>query len=428
MNLVSKFAFAISLSSIAIVPNAYAKKDEKPAKAAPAEQKLKLSKPFLAAYAPAVDLFIKKKDLAAAKAAIPGLLSAATTPEDKHQLGIFAVNVGSQSQDVPLQKQGIELLMASPLSTPDKMGLYHYQRGAWSYDAKDYVAAEKDMTKAYELGYRKAQIESLISSAFGQQKRYPEAITWLKKSIDATIASGQKPDSKMYALGANYAIKAKDNAMSAMWLKDLVRADSKPGNWHDAMTILMRAEDFQSPELLDIFRLMRRTDGILYEQEYAGYVESVDPRRFPAEAIAVINEGVAKGIISKTNRTFADSLQTANSLLAEDLKTLSSMEATAKASPNGYQAALAGDVFLSHRDFTKAKAMYDLATSKGSLKDKDGTDQTDRVLMRKAIAHVNLGDFTTAKAELAKIKGAKRKAIADYWMIYIDQQAAKPVA
>jgi hypothetical protein len=45
-----------------------------------------------------------------------------------------------------------------------------------------------------------------------------------------------------------------------------------------------------------------------------------------------------------------------------------------------------------------------------------------------AIAKVNLGDYAGAKADLAQISGEKRKGIAEYWTIYIDQQMAKAAA
>ena len=66
--------------------------------------------------------------------------------------------------------------------------------------------------------------------------------------------------------------------------------------------------------------------------------------------------------------------------------------------------------------------------AKGGLIDKEGLDQTDRALTNMAIAQYNLNDLAGAKATFAKITTPKRKGVADYWMIYIDQQLAKPVA
>lgn len=430
MKFISKFALALSISAIAYVPASFAKKEEKKTQAsAPAGPKLKLSKTFTAAYAPALDALLKKKDLVAAKAAFPSVLAAATSEDDKYEAGIFAVNVGTQSKDLSLQKQGIDLLLQSPLTPPQNRGIYQFQRAAWSYDARDFATATVDMNKAYDLGYRKSDIELLNANALGQLKRYPEAVSWMRKYFDASKTNGQKVAPTSYALAANYALKSKDDVSANAFLQDLVRSDGQSLYWHDALSILMRSRDYQLAELLDIYRLMRVTNALNYEQEYSGYAESADARRYPAEVSAVISEGIAKGTISNTNRALSEALQQANSLMAEDKRTLATSEASAKSAGGAYQAALSGDALLSHKEYARAKAMYELALTKGGIRDKDGVDQTDRVNMRLAQCKIALGDMLGAKADLAKITSAGRKSIADYWMIYVDQKSApKPAA
>ena len=417
---------------MSVSPATFAKKEEKKkeeASASSAGPKLKLSKPFSAAYAPAVDALLKKKDVAAAKAAFPAVLAAAVSDDDKYEAGIFAVNVGTQAKDIALQKQGIDLLLQSPLTPAQNKSVYQFQRAAWGYDARDFANAATDLNKAYDMGYRKNDIELLIANSLGQLKRYPEAVTWMRKSFEAAKTNGQKVEPNSYALAANYALKSKDDASANSFLKDLVRVDGKSIYWHDALSIFLRSRDLQLQEMLDVFRLMRSTNSLNYEQEYAGYAESADARRYPSEVSEVINEGIAKGTISKSNRTLNEALQQANSLLAEDKRTLGSSENAAKSAAGGYQAALSGDALFSHKEYSRAKAMYELALSKGSVRDKEGIDQTDRVNMRLAQSKIGLGDLTGAKADLAKITGANRKAIAEYWMIFLDQKVAqKPVA
>jgi hypothetical protein len=103
-------------------------------------------------------------------------------------------------------------------------------------------------------------------------------------------------------------------------------------------------------------------------------------------------------------------------------------EKSALAAPKGYSAMLTGDALLSFAQYDRAKAMYEAALSKGGIVDRDGIDQTDRALTNLAIANVYLKDWAGAKAALAKVSGTKRKGIAEYWTIYIDQQTAAPAA
>ena len=65
--------------------------------------------------------------------------------------------------------------------------------------------------------------------------------------------------------------------------------------------------------------------------------------------------------------------------------------------------------------------------------DKDGKDQSERTRFRLAMSKVMLADYAGAKADFALITGANRKAIAEYWVMYINHlekpaPAAAPVA
>ena len=92
---------------------------------------------------------------------------------------------------------------------------------------------------------------------------------------------------------------------------------------------------------------------------------------------------------------------------------------------------LTADSFFSHKDYKTAKELYESALGKGAVLDKDGGDQTDRTRFRLAMSKAMLGDYAGAKADFAMINNPNRKAIAEYWNMYIDQlskAAAAPVA
>jgi hypothetical protein len=44
------------------------------------------------------------------------------------------------------------------------------------------------------------------------------------------------------------------------------------------------------------------------------------------------------------------------------------------------------------------------------------------------MSKVMLADYAGAKSDFALITGANRKAIAEYWLMYIDQLSAAPAA
>ena len=292
MKFISKLALALTMGAVAVTPAAYAR-TQKEDKKAPAEPKRNLSKGFIQVYSVAVDAWKKKKDLAAAKAAFPAALAAAENDDDRYEAGVFAVNLGVEAKDLNLQKQGVDLLLASNTTSPELRKIYTFQKGAFAYDAKDYASAETYMKQAYDLGYHERDIEVLIANSLGQQSKFGDGAVWLRRAVDAKTAAGKPLDKSWVALGANYALKAKDAAGANRWLKDLVRVDPSPAYWHDALSIYMNGADLDLSEKLDVMRLMRLNKAMLYEQDYAIYLETVNPARYPNEAFSMLEEVLA---------------------------------------------------------------------------------------------------------------------------------------
>ena len=429
MKLVSKFALALSLVAVSAAPAAFAQSNEKPkkekkGKEAAAAPKKNYSKPFIAAYVPVADLLNKTKDAAAAKAEFPKVAAAIGNDDDRYEAGILAINIGAGLKDLAFQEQGIDLLIASASTPADLKREYTFRKGAIAYDSKRFADAEKNMLDAYNLGHRGNNIEFLISNTMSQQNKDVEAIAWIGKAIDASKAAG--PVNKTYLVrAAVLSSKAKNYAGAANFYKDLIIAENNPDYWHDALAFFDRSRDFNPEEALDILRLMRATDGLRFQQEYSAYLDSLSyiGVRYPAEAVSLLDEGFAKGLISRNNVTFSERYNEAKARLAEDTRTLAGTIAPAKASPKGMLASLTGDSFFSHKDYKTAKELYESALSKAPVLDKDGVDQTDRTRFRLAMSKTMLGDYVGAKADFDMVTGANRKAMAEYWVVFITHRA-----
>ena len=438
MKLVSKFALALSLVAVSAAPAAFAQSDEKPKKekkgkeAAPAAPKRNYSKPFIAAYMPVANMLNKTKDAVAAKAAFSTVVAAIGNDDDRYEAGILAINIGAPLKDLAFQEQGIDLLIGSATTPVDLKKEYTFRKGAIAYDGKRFADAEKYMLDAYNIGYRANNIEYLVSNAMSQQNKDADAIAWIGKAIESSKAAGAV--SKAYVIrAANLSAKMKNYTAASNFYKELVITENNPDYWHDALAFFDRSRDFNPEESLDILRLMRATNGLRFQQEYAAYLDSLSyiGVRYPAEAVSVLDEGFDKGVISRNNVTFSERYNEAKSRLAEDTRTLPGTIAPAKASPKPMLASLTADSFFSHKDYKTAKDLYESALSKGAVLDKDGGDQTDRTRFRLAMSKAMLGDYAGAKADFAMINNPNRKAIAEYWNMYIDQlskPAAAPVA
>lgn len=432
MKLVSKIALALSLSSLAIVPAAYGQdkpKKEKKGSAEAAAPKRNYSKPFIAAYSPVADMLSKKQDAAGAKAEFPKVVAAIQNDDDRYEAGILAINIGAGLKDIAFQEQGIDLLLASATTPQNIKTEYTFRKGAFAYDGKKFVEAEKYMIDAYNLGHRGNNIEFLISSAQLQQNKDADAMAWIGKAIDASKAAGQLNKSFVIR-AATLAAKNKNYSGAAGFYKELLKVENNADYWHDSLAFYDRSVTLNPEESLDLLRLMRVTDGLRFQQEYSGYLDSLSyiGVRYPAEAVSVLEEGFAKGVISRNNVSFSEKYNEAKGRLAEDTRTLPGTIAPAKASAKGMLASLTADSFFSHKDYQTAKDLYESALSKGPVLDKDGKDQTDRTRFRLAMTKAMLGDYPGAKADFAQVTSANRKGIAEYWNIYIDYKANASVA
>ena len=433
MKFVSKFALAFSAIALTAAPAAYAmqdkpKKEKKGKETVAAAPKKNYSKEFIKEYSLAADALNKAKDAAAAKTMFPTVLASVQNDDDRYEAGILAINIGAQLKDLAFQQQGIDLLLASATTPANLKTEYTFRKGAYAYDNKDFVGAEKLMTDAYNLGHRGNNIEYLISTAQSQQGRDKDAMVWLGKAIEGSKAAGQS--SKPYIVrAANLSAKSKDYAGAANWYKQLLQAENNADYWHDALVFFDRSLTLNPEETLDLMRLMRATNALRFQQEYAQYLDSLSyiGVRYPAEAVAVLDEGFTKGVISRSNVTFGERYTESKARLADDTATLAgTVKPATSATAKPILASLTGDSFYSHKDYKTAKDLYAAALQKGAVLDKDGKDQTDRTRFRLAMSKAMLADYAGAKADFAMITGANRKAIAEYWLMHIDQQANPP--
>lgn len=441
MKSVSKIALILSLvalpglatSAVAQDKPVKEKKGKDKKDAAPAAPKRNYSKPFIAAFSAVVDILNKQKNPEGAKAEFPKVVAAIANDDDRYEAGILAINIGAGVKDLVLQEQGIDLLLASATTPANIKTEYTFRKAAIAYDNKNFVNAEKLMLDAYNMGHRGNSIEFLISNAMSQQNKDAEAIDWLAKAIEADKAAG-KVNKAYFVRAALLSSKAKNYVGAANWYKQLLSTENNPDYWHDALAFFDRSLTLNPEEELDILRLMRVTNGLRFQQEYAQYLDSLSyiGVRYPAEAVAVLEEGFAKGVISRNNVTFSEKFTEAKARLAEDTATLAGTIAPAKASPKGMLATLTADSFFSHKKYDTAKELYESALSKAPILDKDGKDQTDRTRFRLAMSKVMLADYAGAKADFAMITGANRKAMGEYWTMYIDHlvkaQTAAPAA
>ena len=159
-NSVRKGAFARVLSPLVLAavagmavhaPAMAAKKDKEKEQAAP---KASYSKGFVAAYKPVETIMAAPApDYAAAKAAIPSIVAAAETPDDKMAAGRMLYTVGQKTQDYQTAIQGIDLVLGSGRADPTMAAQFAFVGGQMAYNLKDYARSRTFYQAAIDGGY-----------------------------------------------------------------------------------------------------------------------------------------------------------------------------------------------------------------------------------------------------------------------------------
>jgi hypothetical protein len=200
----------------------------------------------------------------------------------------------------------------------------------------------------------------------------------------------------------------------------LVQNYGTPKNWGLAITVVREIGGIPGQEMVDLLRLMGRTNSYNEGRDYLEYIEAADPRKLPGEVVKILDAGVAAGKLSASDRTVADYRATVNERIGPDKASLPALERDARGgSATALTVMASGDAFLSYGEAAKAEALYAIALTK------PGVDQA-RALTRLGIAQTDQGKYAEAQATFAKVTG-NRKPIADLWSAYAASKA-KPAA
>lgn len=445
MKSVSRFALALAVSSLSLTASAGAwAADEKPKKekgkkgkeeAAPTAPKPSPSKEFNAVYEPVVKVYTKDKNAATAAASWEAIKAAIKTEDDRYQAGIFGYQIGGEAKIDKMRNEAIDLVIASTFTPADQRAAYTFQKAAIAYDGQDWPNAEIWLIKAHEAGYKspsiKGGLEWLTADALFRQKKNEAALDWMQKSLDASKRPGALalPDN-FFVRSANIALGTRQGPVVAKWMQELVRSQPTADFWQDGVSQTLKYYDLDVQETLDLMRLLRMVGGMKYEGNYLNYATPSMAAFFPVEIKALLDEGFSSNTISKSKLTFKDLYDSVDEKLKVDPFSLAQLDADIAAAKTGFDSANAGDIALSVGEYAKAIASYEKALAAGSIVDREGKDLADRTVMRLGMAKAKTGDFAGARAALAKVVTPSRKAVADFWSIYIDQleKGAAPAA
>lgn len=444
MFVISRVALAMALAggmAAAIVPTAAMAAKEKKA------PKVEFSKGYAAAAAeidktvteaknnPAVTAAADKAraaktdaEMAAARAAVDAAMggvlaklqqaeAAATTPLDKLKQGELTRNVGVFMADSAMQHRGLVMMLESGQIQPEGLGQIQYLAGVTAYQTKQYAAATRWLQAAYDGGYRDPQnmLQAVLADSYKRSNNPQAALGMVQKELEAAKAGGAKPNESSIRTALQAAYDAKQLAPSTEYAAMLGRYYPSAQSWNAAISVVRQLAGLPKKENLDLMRLMHLTGAMNDKRDYFEYIENVDPRAYPGEAVKIMKDGIAKGKL--TAAELGGEKANAEARVASDKAALSAQERDAmKPGASGAAIVSAADVLLSYDQHAKAEALYTTAMGK------PGVD-VSAVALHLGMAQALQGKYADAQASLAKVSGT-RAPVAKLWSAYAASKAA----
>ena len=407
-------ALALGAAGLVSVAPAEAQRNKKEKEEAPAQPNFKLTKGVRDNIGKA-QAAIAKNDFAAAAAAVAAAEPEAKTGDDRYVIGITKLNIGSKQNDMAVVGQGIDMVLASGSAPAADLPALYRNQGALAVQAKDNAKAEAAYTKLVEVDPNNAENMVMLAEIKYQNQKPQEALAALDKAVTAQKASGQPVNENWYKRGLGIAYDSKLKPETLKWSEAYVQAFPSPTAWRTALQIYRQDNPLDDGQTLDLFRLARKAKALQGERDFFDYANTAMERGLPGEAEAVINEGFASNMVERTSKPLNEVKNLSSPRVAADKASLPASATRAASAANGTPALNTADAYLSYGDFAKAAELYKLALTKGGV---DANVANTRL----GIALAQQGNKAEALQAFSQVQGA-RKPLADYWTIWLNQQA-----
>lgn len=383
----------------------------------PAAPKVKLSKPVQQALAESQKLSAAGDNVGAlakvdAAAALPAL-----TPDDVYMINAVKINIAIATKDNKLLEQALRGALASGMVPVEDQLKFYRNLGALALQRNDYASATADFEKLSALAPTDTEPMVALAELYQRQKQPAKAVAMLTKAIDTAKANGTVAAETVFRRRLAIAYDAKLAADIQPAAMALVEAYPNSVNWRDALTIFRDGNKLDDQASLDVLRLMQTVGALSGERDYAEYAETAVNRGLPGEARMALDDGLAKGMLTPSKPFVKELTAVVNPKLSADKASLPALAKEAAKSPTGKLALSTGDAMYGYSQYAEAAAMYRLALSKGGI-------DADTAQIRLGMVLAKSGDKAGAEAAFKAVSGpGPRKAIAQYWLIWLAKKA-----
>lgn len=375
-----------------------------PARSAPAPIKVKVSAQAGKAIAD-FQKAVEANDVANIPAKLAAAQAVASTNDDRYVIAQLELKAALAAKDNEGMSKAVEALATTGLVPSDQLANIYTGLAVEFYNTKQYDRAATLFQRAVTLDPANMEPLTLLSEAQNSLGQHAQAAATLQKVIKQTVASGKKPEEKVYkrALAMAYgADSANALDLAQQWIAAYPSADS----WTNAIAIYRNTVHPDFAGTLDLLRLMRAAGALSRPEDYSRYVATARDQNNFAEAQAVLAEGIAAKQIEPNNPLVAE-------LKDKPVPTLADLAAAAKTAPAPRTLMGIGDRYYGLGDYAKAAETYRLAMTKGG--------DASLANLHLGMALARSGDKAGATTALNAVTGPNA-GIAKFWLLYVQQR------
>ena len=340
------------------------------------------------------------------------------TPYDVFMISELSWNAYLQKKDYPAAITSLEQSLNSGFVDPADVPTRLKALTQLNYETKNYAKAAEYGTRYLETTPGDDNTALMVAHAFYMDKNYAAAGALAQKEI----ARSTPPKEQMIQIWLQSEIALKNNPAALQALETRVRYYPTRSNWSD-LTQNTLNQVRGDRELRDFYRLMQQTDTLTTGEDYAEAAALLVSGGFPAEAVKVLEGGMATGVFSGDALTRAKAeLDRARAGAATDAKDLPGAAKGIAAAKTGNEVVAYGKLYFSAGDYANAVDAIRAGLAKGGVAD---TDDANALL---AIALVRAGRPAEAKEPLQAVKAPGFATVVRLWQLYIDTKAAPAAA
>ena len=212
-----------------------------------------------------------------------------------------------------------------------------------------------------------AESYALEGNAYYRLEKYPEAITAMKKAMSMT----DKPESSWnQILMAAYSESGQADQAAQLAQQQLAANPNDATAMNNAVAVLMQAQKY--PEAIDLMEKARASGSMKDEKQYVNLAKlylitgqnSDDPKPNSKKAEAVLEDGMAKGVVSSSydNQKL---LGDAAYIAGDESKAIAAYKKAMPMAKDGEAALRAGQLLLGQQKFGDARTLIKQAIDKG---------------------------------------------------------------